>query len=508
MLNDFTLRGVVLTDCSTREDGLFDLTFQGGRLVRIRPLPSGAARHLYVTPGFFDAHHHVLHHGLSAQRCNLSACTSLAEAFETLAAYCEKVGPSGRVIWAERWDESTWPEQRMPTRVEIDQIVADRPVVMRRICGHAAVVNSLALDEARRHWPDVPADGCLIEEHAMGLARIWIPNRHELEEAFMVAQEDALAMGITRMGEMGAQGALDAYLSLAKKGMLKVDIDLTANPREIDRMLALREEGLFSGARLRLGGIKVFTDGSVGARTAALREPYADQPHTGKLLLSDDELFGIMIRCRGVGMRVLIHAIGDAAIDQVICQVVRTNERVGPGVPGWARIEHAELLDDELLERVVAAGIDLSLQPTFVDQWGRPGGLYERALGAQRTARMNPFRAIWELEIPLVFGSDGMPMNPAIGLRGAVQHPNDAARLTPPEALATYLGARSVPGRVWEQEQWWRLGQSGAVLYGHDPLDLVTGDLSRVPVLGVFWGGEWVLEPSAELLRNGVVHDG
>lgn len=508
MLQDFTLRGVALTDFRPREEALFDLTFQGGRLVRMRPLPSDASRHLFATPGFFDAHHHVLHHGLTAQRCNLSGCSSLREALDAIAAYRDAMGQSSRVIWAERWDESRWPEQRMPTREEIDQIAADRPVVMRRICGHIAIVNSLALEEARRHWPEAPADGCLTEDHAMGLARIWIPNRHELEEAFMVAQDDALAMGITRMGEMGAQGALDAYIALAKKDMLKVDIELTGNPREIERLVALREEGLFSQGRLHLGGVKAYADGSVGARTAALREPYRDRAHTGRLLLSDDELRGLMIRCREVGMRLLIHAIGDAAIDQIIRQVMQTREERGPGAPGWVRIEHAELLDDELLDRIAEAGIDLSLQPNFVDQWARPGGLYETALGEERTARMNPFRTIWDREIPMAFGSDGMPMNPAIGLRGAVQHPNAAARLTPAEALATYLGARAVPGRIWEQEDWWRIGQSGAVLYGHDPLDLANGELSRVPVLGVFWGGEWVLEPAAELFRSGVVHDG
>ncbi|MCP4250810.1 MAG: amidohydrolase family protein, partial [bacterium] len=186
--------------------------------------------------------------------------------------------------------------------------------------------------------------------------------------------------------------------------------------------------------------------------------------------------------------------------------------RAGAGgprpIPGSVAIEHGELLDEDLLDRIRENAIGLSCQPNFVARWQQPGGLYDRALGSERVCRMNPFRAIHDRGIPMAFGSDGMPMDPALGLCGAVEHPMAGARLTSEEALTTYLGGRLAPAGVWEQEDWWTLGRNGAVLYDRDPLELARGDLSRVPVQGVLWGGDWVLEPPSELFRTGVLHVG
>lgn len=506
MVRDFTLRGVALQDLHRRETGLFDISFRHGRISHFQRLPDGAAHNLTLTPGFRDAHHHLLHMGLGPKRCDLSGSNSLDEALQILADYAGREQRSGAILWAEKWDESRWPEHRPPRREEIDRVVCDRPVVMRRICGHRAVLNSLAIEEASRHWGDLDPSGQVDEQQAMRLSGIWPATPEELEKALLVAQEAAIAMGITRVAEMGGRGAIDAYTALGKRGMLKIDIELYVGPEEMDRAVALRREGAFAHRRLRLGGIKIFADGSVGARTAALRKPYADVPHTGRLLYSDKEFFKLLDRCLCAELRVAVHAIGDAAIDQVLRQLKRLAETKGPGAPSRVTIEHAEILDEEMLDRVQELATGLSFQPNFIAQWAQPGGLYETALGQERLRWMNPFRSAWDREIPMAFGSDGMPMDPALGLQGATQHPVQEARLTAEEALSVYIGSRYVPGKLWDPQPWWQFGSDGAVLYSGDPLELAGGDLSRVPIVGVLWGGEWILEPPAEPFRSGVIH--
>ncbi|MFC1572753.1 amidohydrolase [Candidatus Eisenbacteria bacterium] len=508
MLRDFTLRGVALQDFRGRDESLFDLTFRGGRLTRKKRLPELGQRNLFLTPGFNDAHIHLLHLGLSRQRCNLSGCGSLDEALETVAEFSRGGHTSGDILWAVNWDESHWADQRLPTREEIDRVVADSPVVMRRVCGHRAVLNTAAMQEAGRRWGALDPGGHLSEEQAMGLANLWPPTPEELEEAFLSAQDAAIAMGITRASEMGSHAALDTYLTLEERGLLKIDVKLFVAPERLEEVVRLRQEGRFTGPRLRLGGVKLYADGSVGARTAALRHPYEDAAHTGRLLYQDQDLFDMLDRCAREELPAAIHAIGDAAIDQVLHQLERIAQERGLEATRGVSIEHAEMVDTPMLDRIEALEIGLSMQPNFVERWGRPGGLYDRALGSQRCMAMNPFREVWDRKLPLVFGSDGMPMDPSMGLEGAVSHPMAEARLMSEEALSAYLGGRLAAAGYWDSEDWWAYGRGGGVLYGYDPLDLTSGDLSRVPVQGVLWCGEWVLEPSADLFRAGVVHAG
>ncbi|MCK4305924.1 MAG: amidohydrolase family protein [Candidatus Eisenbacteria sp.] len=507
MLRDFTLRGVILQDFYRRDCGLFDLTFRQGRIAHFQHLPDGAQRNLYLTPGFQDAHNHLLHLGLARKRCDLSACTSLDEALQLLVEYRVHNQGLQSVLWAVNWDESGWSDRKAPTRAEIDHVVPDLPVVMRRVCGHRAVLNSRALEKASDHWDDLDPDGILTERQSMELSALWPPTQEELKAALLAAQDVAIAKGITRVSEMGSYGALDCYLAVAEKGLLKLDVNLYLPPDQLDRVQVLCRQDACSGSGLRVGGIKIFADGSVGARSAALRTPYADASHKGTLLYTDKALCELFERCLAADVCVSVHAIGDAAIDQILRQLEHL-AAAGNGLgPGRVTIEHAEMIDDAMLERAQKLGVHLSLQPNFVARWQQPGGLYETALGSQRCRRMNPLRSVWDLEIPMVFGSDGMPMDPALGLHGAVSHPAEEERLTAQEALSVYLGARSRPaGSYWELEDWWVPGRADGVLYREDPLELTGGDLSRALVQGVLWRGQWVLEPPAELFRVGVVH--
>jgi predicted amidohydrolase YtcJ len=505
MAPDFTLRDVVVAAAAPGEPGACDLIFRGGRLADVRHREPAARPRLFATPGFWDAHIHMLHVGLRAQRLDLGACTSLDEALSLLAQFARE-HPEPGLIWAENWDDSVWVERRLPTRDELDRIVPDRPVVLRRVCGHLAIVNGRALEEAALHWPDVDPSGVLTEERAMRLASIWPPTPEERARALRGAQERALRMGIVRVAEMGSDGALDAYLDLAKHDALMLEVSLYVKPSQIDLALRLRGEGWLDRGRLRLGGVKLFMDGSIGARTAALRAHYADRAERGRLLYDDAALLEILTRCWDARLPVAVHAIGDAAIDQIVRGLETLVARGLHLDPHWASIEHAELLTTDLLERLAPLGVRLSLQPNFVARWGQPGGLYEQALGPERWAEMNPLRRALSSGVPISFGSDGMPMDPALGLLGAVTHPIEAQRLTITEALEIYYGHRVPPWTHWSPAEYWRLGCDSFVLYEADPQRLADGELGRAPVRAILWHGAWVQPPSDSLKRWGLVH--
>ncbi len=499
MSSDFTLRGVMLRDASGIYPDRWDFDVRDGHLTQRRPSGDSRARCLYLTPGFHDAHVHLLHEGLARTRCDFSGCRSLTEALERLGDYCSAAPEEITAIWGERWDESLWPERRAPGPEELDRIESRRPVVLRRICGHRAALNSEALRVASASLGPLDPGGQLVEEQAWGLAKLWPPSPTERRDALLAAQETAFGLGITRVSEMGGTGALETYRALARSGELRLTVLLYLRPTQIEEALDLREETRRSPSALRVGGIKIFTDGSIGARTAALRDPYADRrDERGLLLMSDADLRDCLRRCREHELPVAIHAIGDRALDQVIGELARLAGDA-PLPAGWASVEHAELVDEKLLEVSKRIGLTLSMQPNFVSQWDGPGGLYDEALGVVRRRRMNPFAEVRRRGIPLTFGSDCMPLDPALGLSGAVHHPEPASRLDPSEALSVYLGCDQRHPAAGLRAGWWERAPDGFVLYREDPLRLSGGRLAEAPVAGVWWRGGWVREPDAPL---------
>ncbi|MFH1143463.1 MAG: amidohydrolase family protein [Candidatus Eisenbacteria bacterium] len=505
MTLDFTLRDVAVRPIEDEAPGACDLVFRGGRLVGRRASPPQTPPRLFAYPGFWDAHMHMLHFGLARQRLDLSGATSLEGALSALEAHAH-AQPERTVLWGEGWDETVWPELRPPTSAELDRVVADRPVILRRVCGHLAVLNSRALAQAAARGPHLDPTGVVTEEQAMGLAAIWPPTPAERERALVDAQGEALRMGIVHVSEMGGEGAVDAYLGMIKHGALQTDVSLYFRPSQFDLALRLREEGWLDAGPLRCGGIKAFADGSIGARTAALREPYADAAGCGRLLLGDEQLRALLSRCLDARIPCAIHAIGDAACDQVIGQAERVAAAQGPVPRGWASLEHAELIDGPLLERAARIRLRLSMQPNFIARWGEPGGLYERALGPARWARLNPLRSVWEAGLPLVFGSDGMPMDPAVGLRGAARHPVAGFRLTADEGLAVYGGLREAGATEWEGESPWRFGCDRFVLFDRDPAGMAEPGAAALPARAILRRREWLVPPPEDLVRRGVLH--
>ena len=207
---------------------------------------------------------------------------------------------------------------------------------------------------------------------------------------------------------------------------------------------SLAASGLMTGLGdpwLRLGAIKVFSDGSLGAYTAALGADYVGRPgDRGMLVHPPEELRGILETAHRAGFQTATHALGDEAIRQVV-SALEDVQGSDPRPDPRHRIEHYELPDEDVLRRTRAAGIVVCAQPNFVGQWSGPGDVYETRLGRERASRNNPYRRILRARIRLAFGSDGMPYGPLYGIHSAVNGFFEDQRISAEDAVRAYTAA-------------------------------------------------------------------
>jgi len=403
-----------------------------------------------VLPGFIDAHTHMVDSAGERGWTRLDATPNLEDAVVRLRKAAASTPRSGWVIGID-WDEAKWPERRFLKREDLDRVSTDHAVVARRIDCHIGSLNSKALELAadlvgmRGFEVDSSGrpTGILTEDSFGEFHERFETGESGIERGLPAVARMAHRLGITSIHDVVTRAGWIAYQRARRAGRFPVRV--YAMPRDSMRG-ALADAGVSTGfgdAWLRLGAIKVFADGSLGAYTAALAAPYAGRPgERGILIHSPSELRSILATAHRAGFQTATNAIGDAAIRLV----VETLEEVQDAVPrkdARHRIEHYELPNDDLLRRTNAAGIVASCQPNFVGQWSGPGDVYETRLGTERSAANNPFRKILRTHIRLCFGSDGMPYGPLFGVHWAVNGFFEDQRLSPEEAIraATAGGA-------------------------------------------------------------------
>ena len=288
----------------------------------------------------------------------------------------------------------------------------------------------------------------VLKEAAADRARGAVPRPTEAEWARHLAESVARAhaLGITGVHDCVEPPEVRAYQELRRQGRLTLRASLMPYAESLDALAAAGFRTGFGDEWLRLGAVKVFADGSLGARTAALFDPYDDEPRAaGGLVRSPKDLTALLARAHAAGFQAAVHAIGDRAIDVVVEAYARVLDRE-PRRDHRHRIEHLELPSEEVLDRMRDLGLVASMQPNFVARWSGPGGLYERRLGRARLERNNPFREIVRRRIPLAFGSDGMPYGPLAGLAGAVDAPFPAQRIPATAALRAYTAGGAFAG--------------------------------------------------------------
>ena len=405
-----------------------------------------------VLPGFVDAHTHLEMVGRHLVHADLRGVDSPAAAVDRLR---ERAAETDGPVLGYGYDESTWDETRYLTRADLDAVADDRPVVAFREDMHTASVNSVALDRHRAampdgdvHTEDGESTGVVVEEAVDPLFDAFAPDVAETADLLRAAQERANALGVTAVHDM-CRGSHKprVYRDLDADGELTLRVRINY---WTDHTEAVVETGLRSGhgsEMVEIGAIKSFTDGSFGGRTAKLTDSYADadsDEETGQWVVDPEELAEEVERAADAGLQFTAHAIGDAAVDATLD--VFADHDAGRL---RHRVEHAELLSDDLVERFAEVGAVASVQPNFL-KWVREGGLYESRLGERRREVM-PLRDLLDAGVPLAFGSDCMPLDPLFGVQQAVTAPEERQRLSVTEALRAYtLGGAYAAGAETE----------------------------------------------------------
>jgi len=444
-----------------------------------------------VLPGFIDAHTHFLHVGLKeiGFRTDLSGLNRA----DTLARLAEAAGQRGEGEWAvgQGWDESGWQERRYVCREDLDRIAPHSPIIAARIDMHLLAANTEALaripSDVDQRLVDT-ATGIVREEAAFGFLRAIKPDEQTQAEALHAAAAAANRLGITSVHTMIPSQHIRLYMR--ERNKLGIRVALCPEVPCLDCLETLGIESGFGDEWLRLGGVKLFADGSIGAGNAALGEPYADSGECGELNYTDEALIAFVRQCEQAGLQTVIHAIGDRAIEQVL----DAHTAVGTSSDRRHRVEHFELPTKTQIDRTRDLGLHISMQPNFVGNWSGTGKMYIDRLGEDRDRQVDPHRLVLDAGLPLAFGSDCMPMSPLYGLHWAVNAPHRSQRVSVEEALGCYTQHGATLS--FEEERKGRLDPgmlADLVILDQDPRQ-VPDTLADLKVISTIVGGEFVYE--------------
>lgn len=363
-----------------------------------------------LIPGFIDCHTHFVSMGMRLSNVDLSKTSSVHNAvtlLEKRAAQKEK----DEWVLGYSWDESVWSERRYLTPDDLSSI--ENPVCALRIDGHVAVINEAAqkiLGVAKRY---------LYEDELFQL-HSRLPGR-DAEKGFEAALQLAHQHGVTSIHDNPMDAKIFSLYQQAHCTTLRVYVNAPVSVLDAVNQVHLRTG--FGNNWVKFGGIKIFADGSIGAKTAAVSFNYKNEDNNGLLMYTDDALRTILKKAHP--NQTAVHAIGDRAIQQVLdCSV--------PGERN--RIEHAELVRDDQIPKIKSLRLILSMQPNFF-QWSHPGGLYDHRFG---TGIDNRIAVLKKAGIPIVFGSDCMPFSPLYGIEQLVKAPYEDQRVSVMDALAMY----------------------------------------------------------------------
>jgi predicted amidohydrolase YtcJ len=400
-----------------------------------------------VTPAFVDSHVHATSTGLLLTGLDLTTCESLPDLLRLVRKFAAG-DPDAAVVWGYGWDETRWPQRRPPSRGELDEALGGRRAYLSRIDGHSAVVTSSLADTAKTTaGPAVgfSPDGPLTRQahhdvRRAALAAMPAAQRRAMQRAFLT---HAASLGVGYLHECAGpdvSGLDDLRDLLAMNGPGPRVVGYWGEPvSTVDQARSLLAA---SGAHGLAGDL--FCDGSIGSRTAALREPYADAPGTsGHTYLDAGAIAAHVVACTQAGVQAGFHVIGDAATAAVIAGFELAERQVGPAALARRRhrLEHLEMIDSEQAAALARWGVVASMQPGFDRLWGGGDGMYATRLGTARAAGMNPFALLARAGVELAFGSDApvTDLGPWTAIRAAAQHRTPASALTARQALAAHI---------------------------------------------------------------------
>jgi predicted amidohydrolase YtcJ len=392
-----------------------------------------------IVPGFFDCHLHLTATGLLTGDHDLGPCRSVPAMLSRLRALAQ----SEELVYAGNVDETTTDDKRLPTRQELDAVTAGRPALVSRIDGHSCIANSAALShlgiDTRAEGVDRDLSGeptgVLRGPLSYGAQADFVHGlpRRSLRRADRAAAHAALAAGITTLhnvieGERSYEELAEIYIDNAVLPLHVVSKSCTASVEKARRL----------GGKI-FGG-DIFVDGSIGSRTAAVSNSYADGSGKGLLYLDREELASLFEEAAEAGLSPGVHAIGDVAIEQAIAAWESVARKRGSLEGLRPSIDHFEIARPDHIERASRIGLFLSMQPAFDHLWGGKRGMYEQRLGADRAESMNLFKTARRKGCMVCGGSDSpvTTMSALLGIHSLVNHHIPDERMTVDEALRIY----------------------------------------------------------------------
>jgi predicted amidohydrolase YtcJ len=453
-----------------------------------------------VVPGLTDAHVHIVFQGLAAQEVQLGGSRDRSEAVARVADHSRQL-PEGAWLRGSGWNQADW-EGQWPSRADLDAVCPDRPVILARKDGHSLWVNSRALalagiDAATadpvggqiQRDPEGEPTGILLE-NAMELVRAVVPSPTPSERyaALVAAQREALSYGLTSLhvppGLKPEDGReiLHDLQRLRASGDLQLRYLAHMSAADLEAAISLGLQSGFGDDWLRIGGLKLFADGTLGSESADMLRHYEGRRHSGIATIAPDALNAIVARANAAGIAVVVHAIGDAAGRKVL-DAIEKGRRIRPSGGTLAlpnRIEHAQVLHQRDIPRFAELGVLASMQPIHAtsdmhvadELWG------------DRCAYAYAWRSLLESGATLAFGSDAPveTINPWLGVHAAVtrQTPNGypregwypQQRLSVEEALHAYCVGPALASGEADRKGRLRVGMLA-------DLAVLTGDLFR-----------------------------
>ncbi len=389
-----------------------------------------------VLPGFIDSHTHFLDGGFSLLSIRLRGAESREEFITRIDDKAKEI-EKGVWILDGNWDHQSFDPPELPRKEWIDPVTPHNPVCVNRHDGHMVLVNSLALKLAgiTKNTP-TPAGGEILKDSETGeptgilkdaamnlvMRHIPEPSFKEKLKAAEVALKHAAELGVTSAHDMAYAENFEVYQELLKQNKLTARLYVYIPITEVEIYARLKLKTPFGNNLLKIGGLKGFVDGSLGSSTALFFDPYTDNPRKKGLLHSQMFPEGIMekriIQADKAGLQVAVHAIGDKANNILLDIFERIITQNGERDRRW-RIEHAQHLLPQDIERIANLGIIASVQPYHAIDDGRWA---ERKIGRKRCQYTYAFKSLVEKGAVLACGSDWTvaPLDPIGGIYAAV----------------------------------------------------------------------------------------
>jgi predicted amidohydrolase YtcJ len=453
------------------------------------------AKNKTVIPGFVDCHVHMTEFGFFPQSPNLKNTHSIKQMQRKLREHASKGHGTGWILGG-RWDHEKFIEKRYPTRLDLDAAVPDRPVFLVRVCGHIGVANTEALRLAGITRETVVEGGKIdlsevtgepsgiVKENAMRLIREAVPkpSLETLKEACLQACTKAVEAGLTGVHWLAeSTDEIRAITELDSEGKLPLRVYLGIPFELLDSLAKLGLTAAPLESKVRMGFIKLFADGSLGSRTAALKEPYSDEPNScGLLLHPKKKLCQLVTEVHKAGLQVAVHAIGDRAVESVL-DIYEKALNQFPRKDHRHRIEHCSILNPQLIKRIKALGLIASVQPHFFvsDFW-----LVDR-VGKQRARWAFPFRTLVKQGVVAASGSDCPVENisPLLGVWAAVAKRGSRESLTVKQALETYTSNAAYASFDEDEKGTIEVGKlADFTVLSHDPFTVEPDSIRKIAV--------------------------